>query len=172
MVGKLAPWFKKTWELNMTWSIFKANDPHAKGLRKIHKGLTKQDHIIIVGGQETAWTETIIQLKMISTSLQRGHQTPTWDLSISLRATTRSGWERGLAAWIYGFIGPWWGMICLTLDLLTHHLLRGTITYTTHGLHLNSWGNKRLTQLIADSSVGVNASGIVITHSRVSPFLT
>jgi hypothetical protein len=34
-------------------SIFKPNDPHAKffeDILKIHKGLTKQDHITIVGG--------------------------------------------------------------------------------------------------------------------------
>jgi hypothetical protein len=49
---------------------------------------------------------------------------------------------------------------------------KDVVTKHTHGLHLNSRGNKRLTQLIADSFVGGNASGIVITHSRVSPILT
>jgi hypothetical protein len=34
-----------------------------------------------VGGPETAWTEIIIiQLKIISTSFQRGHEKPAWDL--------------------------------------------------------------------------------------------
>jgi hypothetical protein len=73
--------------------IFKKSDPHAKVLEdigKIHKGLTKEDHIIIVGGPGKSWTETIIiKLKMISTSLQRRHQNPVCDLSTSLRAATR-----------------------------------------------------------------------------------
>jgi hypothetical protein len=46
--------------------------------------------------------------------------------------------------------------------------------YTTHGLHLNFQGMKRLTQLIAESVVGGHASGIssipVITHARASSF--
>jgi hypothetical protein len=47
--------------------------------------------------------------------------------------------------------------------------------YVTHGLHLNSRGKKRLTQLIAESVVGGHASGVsgipVITSARASPFL-
>jgi hypothetical protein len=43
-------------------------------------------------GQETAWRETIIiQLKMITPSSQRGHQTPVWGLSTSLRGMTSHG---------------------------------------------------------------------------------
>jgi hypothetical protein len=47
--------------------------------------------------------------------------------------------------------------------------------YTTHGLHLNSQGKKRLTQLTVERVVGGNASGMssipVITLTRASPFL-
>jgi hypothetical protein len=43
MVGKLAPCFKKTWELNLTCSIFKPNASLTKALESIgrlRKGLT------------------------------------------------------------------------------------------------------------------------------------
>jgi hypothetical protein len=54
MVGKLTPWFKKNLGTKYDmWSIFKSSDPHAKVVQdmgKIRKRLTKQDHIIIVGG--------------------------------------------------------------------------------------------------------------------------
>jgi hypothetical protein len=47
--------------------------------------------------------------------------------------------------------------------------------FTTHGLHLNSRGKKRLTQLIAEKVIGGHVSSIssipVITHARASPFL-
>jgi hypothetical protein len=47
--------------------------------------------------------------------------------------------------------------------------------YTTHDLHLNSQGNKRLMQLIAERVVGGHASGVssvpVISHARASPSL-
>jgi hypothetical protein len=47
--------------------------------------------------------------------------------------------------------------------------------YTTHGLHLNSRGKMRLTQLTAESIHGGyvqcrNSSIPVITHARDSPF--
>jgi hypothetical protein len=44
-----------------------------------------------------------------------------------------------------------------------------------HGLQLNSQGNKRFTQLIAERVVGGHPSGIssthVITHTRSAPIL-
>jgi hypothetical protein len=47
--------------------------------------------------------------------------------------------------------------------------------FTTHSLHLNSQGKRRLTLLIADGLNGGHVSGIdgipVITHARASPFL-
>jgi len=55
----------------------------------------------------------------------------------------------------------------------------GTIVrekYTTHGLHLNTRGKMRLTQLTVESICGghvpsMNSSISVINHARVSPFL-
>jgi hypothetical protein len=140
---------------------------------KIHKGLTKQDHITIVGGLGKSLDRNchhwiVNDLNFIA---ERTSNT-LWDLSSSLRASTRYGWEGELGEWFYGFIGPWRRMICITLVLQTHHLLQGKIAHTTHRLHLISRGNNSLTQLIADSFVGGKASGIIITHSRVSPFIT
>jgi hypothetical protein len=47
--------------------------------------------------------------------------------------------------------------------------------FTTHDLHLNSRGKRRLTLLIADGLNGGHVSGIssiqFITHARASPFL-
>jgi hypothetical protein len=47
--------------------------------------------------------------------------------------------------------------------------------YTTHGLHLNSRGKKRLTQLVAERVIGGHALSMssipVITLARASPFL-
>jgi hypothetical protein len=48
--------------------------------------------------------------------------------------------------------------------------------YTTHGLHLNSRGNMRLTHLIVEiihsgHAPSRNSSIPVITHARASPFL-
>jgi hypothetical protein len=47
--------------------------------------------------------------------------------------------------------------------------------YTTHGLHLNSLGKRRLTHLIAERISGGHVSSVssipVITHARASPFL-
>jgi hypothetical protein len=62
-------------------SIFKPNAPLAKVVEdvgKLGKSFTNQDYIITVGGsgnsQVIAWLKTIIiQLKIISTTLQRGH---------------------------------------------------------------------------------------------------
>jgi hypothetical protein len=57
-----------------TISIFKPNAPLAKvadDLRKVGIGITKQDHVIIVGGQLRALIEIIIrQYKRVSTLLQ------------------------------------------------------------------------------------------------------
>jgi hypothetical protein len=47
MVEKLAPCFKKIWELNLTRSIIKPNAPLAKvveDIGKLGKGLIKQDY--------------------------------------------------------------------------------------------------------------------------------
>jgi hypothetical protein len=48
--------------------------------------------------------------------------------------------------------------------------------YTTHGLHLNSRGKRRLTHLIAERISGGHVSSVssipVITHATASPFLT
>jgi hypothetical protein len=47
--------------------------------------------------------------------------------------------------------------------------------YTTHDLHLNSLGKRRLTHLIAERISGGHVSNVsiipVITHARASPFL-
>jgi hypothetical protein len=47
--------------------------------------------------------------------------------------------------------------------------------YTTHGLHLNSRGKRRLTHLIVERIGGGHVSSVrsipVITHARASPFL-
>jgi hypothetical protein len=69
--------------------IFKPNAPLAKvveDIGKLGKGLTKQDNIIVGGSGQV-----IIQLKMASASLQRGHQTPVWGFSTSLRGMTSHG---------------------------------------------------------------------------------
>jgi hypothetical protein len=59
-------------------SIFKPNAPVAKiveDVRKLHKDLTKKDHIVIVGGAGNSLDTNQYCLIKISTSLQRGQVT-------------------------------------------------------------------------------------------------
>ncbi|KDR19419.1 hypothetical protein L798_06193 [Zootermopsis nevadensis] len=159
-------------------SIFKPNAPLAnviEDLGKLGKGLTKQDHILIVGGP--------------GNSLDRNKKySIEKDVDFIAKRTTNT--NVGLVNLFSRHDRPWMNERVRRVNLRLDRALMGRDTshigvidtaslvrgdYTTHGLHLNSLGKKRLTHLIAGRICGGHVSSVsnipVITHVRTSPFL-
>jgi hypothetical protein len=151
MGGEWDKCFKKTWAplANVVEDV-----------RKIGKDLTKQDHIVTVGGAGNSLD--INQDCLIDKDLLRRYD----------------------KLWMKGGVRS----VNLQLDktLMRHDMSHINVTDTgtivreeyilTHGLHLNSRGKVRFTHLIAESIHGGHVpsrnSGIhVITHARACPFL-
>ena len=158
-------------------NIFKPNAPLDdvdEYLEKIGNDLTKQCHIIIVGGPRNSLDRNYhYSIERTSTSMQRSNNTnvryvhlfwrhdkpwinrKVWNVNIRLDRTL---WKCGKSH------------ICV---IKTTSFQRGD--FTTHGLHLNSRGKKQLTLLTAKSLGDKNVSGTsnipVITSARASPFL-
>jgi hypothetical protein len=158
-------------------SILKPNASLAKVIKdigKLGKGLTKRDHIIIVGGPEN------ILDRNFHYSIENGLN------FIAERTSNTSVGVVGLfkmhdKTWMKGRVRG----VNLRLDraLMRHDMAHvGVIDtssiareeYTMHDLHLNLQDKKRLVELAAETVVGGHASGISsipgITHTRVSPF--
>ena len=159
-------------------SIIKPNAPLAnvvEDLGKLGKDLTKQDHIIIVGGPGNSLdrnfnysieedinniAERTVNTNVGFVSLFRRHDKPWMNgevRKINLRL------ERALM----GSGGAHIGIIN------SDYFVRGD--FTAHGLHLNSQGKRKLTHLIAermdDGHVSEVSSIPVITCARAMPFL-
>jgi hypothetical protein len=159
-------------------SIFKPSAPLAnvvKDLGKLGKNLTKRDHVVIVGGPGNSLdgnyhysiekdinfiAERICNTNVGFVGLFRRHDKLWMDRKVR---SMNLHLERALMGCGTSHIG--------VID--TNCIVREE--YTTHGLHLNLWGNSKLTLLIAGSLGGDHVLGIssipVITHARASPFL-
>jgi hypothetical protein len=142
---------------------------------KFGKDLTKQDHIIIVGGPGNGLdrnynysiekdinyiSERTTNTKVELVNLFQKHDKPWMNgrvRSMNLRL------DRALMKRDMAHIG--------IIDAATF----AREDFTTHGLHLNSRGKKRLTHLVAERVIGDHVSNIssipVITHARASPLL-
>jgi hypothetical protein len=140
-------------------------------LGKLGKGLTKQDHIVIMGGP--------------GNSLDRNYYCSV-EKDVNFIAERTANTNVGLVNIIKRHNKPWMKRVNLRLDraLMGHDMADIGVTntasfvrddYTTHGLHLNFRGKRRLTHLTADRLSGghvLSVSSIpVITHARASPFL-
>lgn len=159
-------------------SIFKPNAPLAnviEDLENLGKDLTKQDHIVIVGGP--------------GNSLDRNyHYSIEEDLSFIAKRTSHT--NVGLVNLFRRHDKPWMNKKVRSVNVrldrallsnsLSHIGVIDTTTivreeYTNHGLHLNWRGKRKLTLLIAkklgDDHVSNISSIPVITHARASPFL-
>jgi hypothetical protein len=155
MGGKLDPCSKKTWALNLIYvvSTFKPNAPLAKvveDLGKVGKGLTKQDHIVIVGGP--------------GNSLDRNHYYSVEkdvNFTVERTANTNVGLVKLFKRHNKLLMNRRVRRVNLRLDraLMGHDTAHiGVIDtasfvrddYTTHDLHLNSRGKRRLTHQIAE----------------------
>jgi hypothetical protein len=159
-------------------SIFKPNAPLenvVEDLANLGKDLTKKDHIIIVGGP--------------GNSLERNcHYSIEKDLSFIAKRTDHTNVR--FVNLLRRYDKPWMNRkmrnVNLRLDwaLLGHGMSHlgvvdtttiGREEYTTHGLHLNSKGKRKLLLLIADKLDRGHVSGVssipVIIHARASPFL-
>jgi hypothetical protein len=154
-------------------SIVKPNAPLAKAVEdlvKLGKGLAKQDHIVIMGGP--------------GNSLDRHyHYAIEKDLNFIAERMTNTNvafsnlLKRHDKMWMDGMVMR----VNLRLDraMMGHDKAHIGITdvtyfvrddYTTHGLHLNSLGKRRLMHLIAERISGGHVSSVssipVIVHGR------
>jgi hypothetical protein len=158
-------------------SIFKPNAPLAKvveDLGKLGTGLTKQDHIVIVGGP--------------GNSLDRNHCYSV-EKDVNFIAERTANTNVGLVTLFRRHNKPWMNERVRRENLWLDRALMGRDMahigvndtdsfmrddYTTHGLHLNSQGKRRLTHLTAERIRGghvLSVSNIpVIIHARASPF--
>ena len=159
-------------------SIFKPNAPLAnviEDLGNLGKDLTKQDHIVIVGGP--------------GNSLDRKYNySIEEDLNYIAKRTCHI--NVGLVNLFRRHDKPWMNKKVSSVNIrLDRALLRPSLShigvidtstivrdeYTNHGLHLNWRGKRKLTLLIAGKLRDDYVSGIssipVITHARASPFL-
>jgi hypothetical protein len=138
------------------------------------KDLTKEDHIVVVGGP--------------GNSLERNyHYSIENDLNFITRRTDHTNIR--FVKLLRRYNKPWMNRkvrsVNLRLDraLLWHGMSHvgvvntmtiGRDEYTTHGLHLNSRGKRKLTHLIADRLDGGHVPGVssipVIIHVRASLF--
>jgi hypothetical protein len=149
-------------------SIFKPDAPLAKvveDVRKLSKDLTKQDHIVIVGGARN--------------SLDK-NQDCSIDKYLNFIAKRTSNTNVGFVNLLRRYDKPWMNGRVRSMNLrLDRALMRcdmsqinvtdtGTIVrkeYITHGLHLNSRGKMRLTHLLWKvyiHMVGMCRVGIVV----------
>jgi hypothetical protein len=150
-------------------NIFKPNAPLGKveDLGKLGKGLTKQDHIVIVGGPDN--------------SLDRNHYYSV-EKDDSFIAERTANTNVGFVNLFSRHDKPWMNKrvrrVNLQLDralgvIDTASLVRDD--YTANGLHLNSLGKRRLMHLIAQRISGGHVSSVssipVITHARALPSL-
>jgi hypothetical protein len=151
-------------------STFKPNAPLAnvvEDLGKLGKDLTKQDHIVIVGGPGNSLDRNYSYSieKDINFIAERTANTNVEFVSLFMRHDK---------PWLKGKVRR----VNLQLDrahigiIDSDYFVRGD--YTTHGLHLNYQGKRKLTHLIERMDVG-HVSGVssipVITHAIASPFL-
>jgi hypothetical protein len=159
-------------------SIFKPNAPLenvVEDIGKLGKDLTKQDHIIIVGGP--------------GNSLDRNYHYSIED-DLNYIAEWTSNTRVGFVNLFQRHDDPRMNEKVRSMNLrLDRALMRNDMShigvtdassivregYTRHGLRLNSRGKERLAHLIAERVVDGHVSSIssipVITNARASPFL-
>jgi hypothetical protein len=159
-------------------SIFKPNalfEIVVEDLANLGKDLTKEDHIVFVGGP--------------GNSLERNyHYSIEKDLNFIARRTDHTNVR--FVNLLRRYDKPWMNRKVRSVNLRLDRALLGSGTshigvvdtmtigrdeYMAHHLHLNSRGKRKLTHLIADGLDGGHMSGVssisVITHVRASPFL-
>jgi hypothetical protein len=158
-------------------SIFKPNTPLAnvvEDLGNLGKDLTKQDHIVLVGGPGNNLDNNY-------------HYSIEEELNFFAKNTSHT--NIGL---VHPFRRhkPWMNKKVRSVNVrldgavlghgMSHIGVTDTTTivreeYTNHGLNLNWRGKRKLTLLIASKLGDDHVSGFggipVITHARVSPFL-
>jgi hypothetical protein len=159
-------------------STVKPNAPSAnvlEDLRKLGEDFTKQDHTVIVGGPENSLDRNYNYLleKDINFIADRIANTNVGFVNLFQRHDKQ--WMnkrvRSMNLWLDWAL-MWRDMSHISV-INVSSIERDD--NTRHGLHLNSRGKKRLTQLIAERVMDGHVSSTyiipVITHDRASPFL-
>jgi hypothetical protein len=155
-------------------STFKPNAPLTKvveDLGKLGKGLTKQDHIAIVGGP--------------GNSLDRNHYySVEEDVNFITERTTNT--NVGLVNLFSRHNKPWRNERVRRVNLWLDRALMGRYTahigvidtaslvrdeYTTHGLHLNSLGKRRLKHLMTERKSGGQVLAVFLLLPMPEPRL-